>query len=55
VAVMCSEGDHTKCHRHLLITQTVLKQGGRVEHIQPDGTLVEGTAEPEQLSLFGFG
>ncbi|MGC9349025.1 MAG: DUF488 family protein [Anaerolineae bacterium] len=55
VAVMCSEGDHAKCHRHLLITQTLLKRGCRVRHIQPDGTLVEGTAEPEQLSLFGFG
>ena len=55
VAVMCSEGDHTKCHRHLLITQTLLKRGCRVRHIQPDGSLVEGTAEPEQLSLFGFG
>jgi uncharacterized protein (DUF488 family) len=55
VAVMCSEGDHRKCHRHLLITQTLLKRGCRVQHIQPDGTLIEGTAEPEQLSLFGFG
>ena len=53
VAVMCSEGDHRQCHRHLLITQSLLKRGVRVRHIQPDGTLVEGVPEAEQLSLFG--
>ena len=52
VAVMCSEGDHRHCHRHLLITQTLLGRGVRVLHIQPDGTTVEGELEPQQLSLF---
>jgi len=52
VAVMCSEGDHHRCHRHLLITQTLLGRGVRVLHIQPDGTTVEGELEPQQLSLF---
>jgi uncharacterized protein (DUF488 family) len=51
--VMCSEGDHRQCHRHLLITQSLLKRGLRVHHIQPDGSLVEGVQEAEQLSLFG--
>ena len=52
VAVMCSEGDHRHCHRHLLITQTLLGRGVRVLHIQPDGTTVEGQPVPQQLSLF---
>ncbi len=53
VAVMCSEGDHRRCHRHLLITQTLLGRGVRVLHIQPDGTTLEGEPIPQQLSLFG--
>jgi uncharacterized protein (DUF488 family) len=53
VALMCSEGDHRRCHRHLLITQTLLKRDVDVEHIQPDGSLIPGTPEAEQLSLFG--
>jgi uncharacterized protein (DUF488 family) len=53
VAVMCSEGDHRHCHRHLLITQTLMGRGVRVLHIQPDGTIIEGERIPQQLSLFG--
>ncbi|MBM4467058.1 MAG: DUF488 domain-containing protein [Chloroflexi bacterium] len=53
VAVMCSEGDHRRCHRHFLITQTLLERGVQVFHIQPDGTTVEGERIPQQLSLFG--
>lgn len=52
VAVMCSEGDHRQCHRHLLITQTLLAREVQVLHIQPDGTTVEGRMEAEQLSFF---
>jgi len=52
VAVMCSEGDHRHCHRHLLITQTLLDRGARVLHIQPDGRTVEGEPVAQQLSLF---
>ena len=53
VAVMCSEGDHHRCHRHLLITQTLLGRGVRVLHIRPNGETVEAELEPQQLSLFG--
>jgi uncharacterized protein (DUF488 family) len=49
--VMCAEGDHLRCHRHKLITPTLLKRGAQVVHIRPDGTLVRGEEEPEQLSL----
>jgi len=51
VAVMCGEGDHRHCHRHLLITQTLLARGVRVLHIQPDGGTVEGEPVTRQLSL----
>lgn len=53
VAVMCSEGDYRACHRHLLITQSLLGRGQDVLHIQPDGTTVPGSLIPRQLSLFG--
>jgi uncharacterized protein (DUF488 family) len=53
LAIMCSEGDHRQCHRHMLIAQTLLSSGVRVLHIQPDGTTVEGEPIPKQLSLFG--
>ena len=53
ITVMCSEGDHRQCHRHLLITQTLLDMGISVGHIQPDGTCSAGMLEPEQLTLFG--
>jgi uncharacterized protein (DUF488 family) len=53
VVVMCSEGDYHHCHRHLLISQTLLERGARVIHIQPDGTTVAGGSIPSQLSLFG--
>ena len=52
-AIMCSEGDHVQCHRHLLIAQSLLSNGIRVCHIQRDGTALEGVLLPRQLSLFG--
>jgi uncharacterized protein (DUF488 family) len=52
VAILCSEGDHNKCHRGLLITPTLLARGARVLHIAPDGTLVDAETEPKQLTLF---
>jgi uncharacterized protein (DUF488 family) len=52
VAVMCSEGDHHGCHRHLLVAQTLLARGVPVLHIQPDGRTVEGERIARQLSLF---
>ncbi len=52
ITIMCSEGDYRQCHRHLLITQTLLERGVPVLHIRPDGTTAEGTREAEQLSLF---
>jgi uncharacterized protein (DUF488 family) len=55
-AIMCSEGDHRKCHRHKLLTPALLDPdlGVRVHvlHIQPDGTIVDEDKEPRQLALF---
>ena len=53
VAIMCSEGDYRQCHRHLLITQSLLGRNQDVIHIQPDGTALPGSLIPRQLSLFG--
>ena len=52
LVVMCSEGDYHQCHRHKLITQTLLERGVDVQHIQPDGTTAAGEIIPQQLSLF---
>jgi len=52
VAIMCSEGDYRECHRHRLVSQTLLKRGVRVIHIKPDGLTVDGERIAEQLSLF---
>lgn len=51
-AMMCAEGDHRRCHRHKLITPALLAQNVRVLHIQPNGSLIDETQEPKQLSLF---
>jgi uncharacterized protein (DUF488 family) len=52
VAVMCSEGDYHHCHRHLLISQSLLERGVRVLHILPDGALVPAERVARQLTLF---
>jgi uncharacterized protein (DUF488 family) len=56
-AIMCSEEDPLKCHRHHLVTQTLLRQGVTVWHIRADGQVEEAQPLPEkpaaqQLSLF---
>jgi len=52
VALMCSEGKHTRCHRHELLAPAIIEQGARVIHIQPDGSyVVETEIAPEQLTL----
>jgi len=51
-AMMCSEGSHRECHRHLLITPALLDRAVTVLHIQPDGVLINAADEPRQLALF---
>ncbi|MCR4407599.1 MAG: DUF488 domain-containing protein [Anaerolineae bacterium] len=55
VAIMCSEEDPLHCHRHNLITQTLLERGVTVWHIRGDGRLEQAHPNPPeavQLSLF---
>ena len=61
-AVMCSEEDPSRCHRHNLIAQSLLEQGLAVWHIRGDGSLeaarsiaeeeLEKSRQPRQLGLF---
>jgi uncharacterized protein (DUF488 family) len=50
-AIMCAEGDYRRCHRHHLIAPHLLDQGISVIHIQPDGSLVDASRQPAQLTL----
>jgi uncharacterized protein (DUF488 family) len=52
VAIMCSEGDYHQCHRHLLLSQTLLACGASVLHIMPDGGTVREEPMPRQLTMF---
>ena len=60
VAVMCSEEDPAKCHRHHLIGRYLTKQGVKVIHIRGDGNLIGDQYLPnlieeppaQQLNLF---
>ena len=44
VAMLCSEGDPTACHRRRLVTPAVIDRGAAVIHITADGTTI---SEPE--------
>jgi uncharacterized protein (DUF488 family) len=54
VALLCSEEDPARCHRHHLIAQTLLAEGIPVRHIRATGEVEDALrAEPpsRQLSL----
>jgi uncharacterized protein (DUF488 family) len=51
-AILCAEGDHRRCHRHMLIAPALLDRGTDVIHILPDGSIVEEHEQPRQLALF---
>jgi uncharacterized protein (DUF488 family) len=54
VAMLCSEEDPSRCHRHRLIGHELRKQGIELRHIRGDGRVErEGVADGGQLSLFG--
>lgn len=60
IAIMCSEGDAASCHRHHAISKTLVDRGHEVQHIMPDGALVdeatlqerERAQKVEQMSMF---
>lgn len=53
VAIMCSEEDPNRCHRHKLIAQTLIQRGFEVRHIRGDGRLEIANVLPQQVKLFG--
>lgn len=52
VVLMCSEEDPFRCHRHLLITQTLLKKGYHIFHIRANGEIQEIKDKSVQTTLF---
>lgn len=53
-AFMCSEADYAHCHRHHLITRTLLQKGVEVRHILHSGAVITaclGDFTPAQPSL----
>lgn len=50
-AVMCSEEDPRRCHRHHLIAQALLKVGVEVRHLRKEGAVETAAAEAKQLTL----
>jgi uncharacterized protein (DUF488 family) len=51
VAIMCSEEDPHKCHRHHLITQSLLEEGVTVFHLRGDRTIEKAEKEAVQPTL----
>ena len=54
IAVMCSEENPGKCHRHLLITQSLLCKGVNVLHIRGGGTVEAAGKHIPQATLLGY-
>ena len=54
-AIMCSEEDPNRCHRHHLITQTLMERNITVCHIRGNGDVKEAEFEPKQLNLLPEG
>ena len=53
VAIMCSEENPDRCHRNLLIAQSLLVRSlANVQHIRGDGTVEPARLRPEQTKLF---
>jgi len=50
-AMLCSEEDPLRCHRHHLIAQALLARGIPVGHIRRGGVLEPATPRATQLSL----
>lgn len=52
VALMCSEEDPGKCHRHKLLAYQIFQRGGQVVHIRKGGALEPAEFPEVQKSLF---
>jgi len=58
VALLCSEGQPSECHRRLLVGKVLADNGVQLRHILPDGAVVSENAVPlgsadGQETLFG--
>jgi uncharacterized protein (DUF488 family) len=56
VALLCSEEDPTRCHRHLLVARVLAARGveaGEILHIRASGELIPDDQIPLQMDLFG--
>jgi uncharacterized protein (DUF488 family) len=56
IVLMCSEEDPKSCHRHNLITQSLIKKGFEVIHIRKNGKInkiTETDKKDVQKTLFG--
>jgi uncharacterized protein (DUF488 family) len=54
VCLLCAEEDPNRCHRHHLITKTLLSAGIKVFHIRADGRIEEAVNDQEQALLTDF-
>lgn len=52
VVLMCSEENPYQCHRHLLITPTLLKKGYHISHIRKNGEIEDVKDRDVQTTLF---
>ena len=50
-AIMCSEEDPLRCHRHHLIAQTLLERGIAVAHVRKGGAVEPAAPAVKQLGL----
>jgi uncharacterized protein (DUF488 family) len=54
VALLCAEENPYRCHRHVLLTQSLLARGVSVVHIRGDGSLESAVKDIKQVSLSSF-
>ncbi len=48
-AIMCSEGDPSRCHRALLIAPLLVERGVRVRHVLKDGSVIDDAPATARL------
>jgi uncharacterized protein (DUF488 family) len=49
LALLCAEGDPLQCHRGLLISRELIRDGASVTHIHPDGHREDHVAAEQRL------
>jgi uncharacterized protein (DUF488 family) len=54
VALLCAEENPYHCHRHCLLTQSLLARDACVWHIRGDGSLEKAVRDVKQASLSSF-